>query len=149
MANITRRNPFLEPFEDMDRFFSDAFTFPALRGMGEREHGFMPAVDMYEDQDNVIVEAQLAGIEPRNVDVSIENDVLTIKGKSEKKNEVDDKDYYKKEIVRGSFYRNVPLPTSVNGDNAKAEYQEGVLKITVPKVEEKKSHRIEIEDKSK
>lgn len=147
MANITRRNPFLEPFEDMDRFFSDAF--PALRGFGEREHSFMPAVDMYEDKDNVIVEAQLAGMDPKNVDVSIENDVLTIKGKSEKKNEVDDKDYYKKEIVRGSFYRNVPMPTSVDGDNAKAEYEEGVLKISVPKVEEKRSHKIEIEDKSK
>lgn len=104
---------------------------------------------MYEDKDNVIVEAQLAGMDPKNVDVSIENDVLTIKGKSEKKNEVDDKDYYKKEIVRGSFYRNVPMPTSVDGDNAKAEYEEGVLKISVPKVEEKRSHKIEIEDKSK
>ncbi len=147
MANITRRNPFLEPFEDIDRFFSD--TFPALKNLRERGHSFMPAVDMYEDKDNVIVEAQLAGINPKNVDASIENDVLTIKGKAEKKNEIDDKDYYKKEIVRGGFYRNIPMPTSVDGDHAKAEYEEGVLKIIVPKVEEKRSSKIDIEDKSK
>ena len=109
----------------------------------------MPAVDMYEEDNNVVVEAQLAGVDPKDVDLSIDNDVLTLRGRSEKKNEVDEKDYYKKEIVQGNFYRNIPLPASVKGEEAKAVAEEGVLKVTIPKAEEKRSNKIEIEDRSK
>lgn len=150
MTNLTRWNPFMEPFEDMDRMFSE--FLPALRrgrDRDSRELTFMPAVDMYEEGDNVIVEAQLAGVDPKDVEVSIENDVLTLKGKSEKKNEVDEKDYYRKEIVKGSFYRNIPLPATVRGEEAKAEAEDGVLKVRIPKTEEKRAKKIEIEDKSK
>lgn len=134
----------------MDRAFSD--FLPALRGNRGREGGelsFMPAVDMYEEDNNVVVEAQLAGVEPKDVDLSIDNDVLTLKGKSEKTNEVDEKNYYRKEIVKGSFYRNVPLPASVKGEEAKAVAEDGVLKVIIPKTEEKRSSKIEIEDRSK
>lgn len=118
-----------EPFEDMDKMF-DNFS-PSIGGVAHS--GFTPAIDMYEDKNNVIVETQLAGIDPDKVDISIENDVLTVQGKSEKKTEVDEKEYYKKEIRRGSFYRSVQLPAHVLNDKAKAEANEGVLKITVPK----------------
>ena len=121
--------------------------WPATRG----REGMMPAIDMYEDKDNVIVEAQLAGIDPEQVDISIENDILTIKGESEKKSEVEEKNYYRKEIRRGSFYRSVPLPTHVLGEQASAVAEDGVLRISVPKqalgdqpkkikIETKKSH---------
>ena len=134
----------MEPFEDVERAFSD--FLPTLRG----EKGtYMPAIDMYEDNNNVIVEAQLAGMDPENVELTIENDILTIKGESEKENEVEDKNYYRKEIKRGSFYRNIPMPAAVEGDNAKAEAREGVLKITVPKAKEAKSTPIKIEKKDK
>ncbi|HMB65745.1 MAG TPA: Hsp20/alpha crystallin family protein [Patescibacteria group bacterium] len=141
---LARWNPFLEPFEDMERTFSE--LMPALRG--DRE-SYMPAIDMYEDKDNVIVEAQLAGMDPENVDLAIENDVLTIKGESEKKNEVEDKNYYRKEIKRGSFYRNIPMPTPVEDDKAKAVVEEGVLKVTIPKASQAKSTSIKIEKKGK
>ena len=148
MKNMTNKlarwNPFLEPFEDMERTFSE--LMPALRG--DRE-SYMPAIDMYEDKDNVIVEAQLAGMDPENVDLAIENDVLTIKGESEKKNEVEDKNYYRKEIKRGSFYRNIPMPTPVEDDKAKAVVEEGVLKVTIPKASQAKSTSIKIEKKGK
>jgi len=134
----------LEPFEDMERTFNE--FLPTLRG--ERD-SYIPAIDMYEDKDNVIVEAQLAGMDPENIDLSIENDVLAIKGESEKKNEVEDKNYYRKEIKRGSFYRNIPLPTSVEGSRANAVAEEGVLKITIPKTKESKSTPIKIEKKNK
>jgi len=104
----------------------------------------MPAVDVYEDGDNVIVETQLAGIDPEKVDISIENDVLCIKGESEKKSEVEDKSYYRKEIRSGSFYRSIPLPMHVQGDKAAAEAKDGVLKISVPKAEEVKPRKINI-----
>jgi HSP20 family protein len=139
---IIKWSPFFEPFEDMDKAFTD--LLPALRG---GQTGFMPAVDMYEDKNNVIVETQLAGIDPDKVDIAIENDVLSIKGESEKKSEVEDKNYYRKEIRRGGFYRSVPLPAHVLGDKASAVAENGVLKITIPKAPETKPKTIKIRTK--
>jgi len=119
---------------------------PAVRG---NQFGFTPAVDMYEDKDNIVIETQLGGIDPEKVDISIENNVLTIKGESEKKSEVDDKNYYRKEIRRGSFYRSIPLPTKVDGEAASALNEDGVLKITVPKASEVKPKTIKIQTKKK
>ncbi len=119
---------------------------PAVRG---NQFGFTPAVDMYEDKDNIVIEAQLGGIDPEKVDISIENNVLSIKGESEKKSEVDEKNYYRKEIRRGSFYRSIPLPTKVDGDQATAVNEDGVLKITVPKAAEVKPKTIKIQNKKK
>lgn len=138
MSPLIKWTPFLEPFEEMDKMFSE------LAPMARREAGFMPAIDMYEDKDNVIVETQLAGIDPEKVDISIENDILTIKGESEKKSEVEDKNYYRKEIRRGSFYRSIPLPAHVLGDKASAIAEKGVLKISVPKAPAVKAKTIKI-----
>lgn len=144
MSAIIKWTPFFEPYEDMDKMFSD--FMPAVRG---NQSGFTPAIDMYEDKDNVIVEAQLSGIDPDKVSIAIENDVLSIKGESEKKSEIDEKNYYRKEIRRGSFYRSVPLPAHVQGDNAKAVAEDGVLKISIPKAPETKPKTIKIENKKK
>jgi HSP20 family protein len=141
---LIKWTPFLEPFEEMDKMLAD---FAPI--MPHRQGGYVPAIDMYEDNDNVIVETQLAGIDPDKVNISIENDVLTIRGESEKKSEVEEKNYYKKEIRRGSFYRSIQLPTHVSGDKAKAIAEDGVLKITVPKSEEAKPKTIKIETKKK
>lgn len=105
---------------------------------------FAPALDIYEDQDKVVVEAPLAGIDPQKVDIAIENDVLTIKGESEKKSEVEEKNYYRKEIRSGSFYRAVQLPAQVLGDQAEASYNQGILKINIPRLPKSKPKKIEI-----
>ncbi|MEK7097951.1 MAG: Hsp20/alpha crystallin family protein [Patescibacteria group bacterium] len=139
MSPLIKWTPFLEPFEDMEKMFGE--MMPSTR------HGFMPAIDMYEDENNVIVETELAGIDPEKVDISIENDVLTIKCESEKKSEVEDKNYYRKEIRRGSFYRNIPLPIHVLGDKASAVAEGGVLKISVPKAQKAKPNKIKIQTK--
>lgn len=147
MPGLIKWTPFLPEFsgfEEMDKVFSD--FMPAVRGS---QAGFLPAVDMYEDKENVIVEAQLAGIDPEKVDVAIENDVLTIKGESEKKSEVEEKNYYRKEIRRGGFYRSIPLPVHAIGDNAQAEAIDGVLKITIPKAPEAKPKTIKIKTTKK
>lgn len=142
--SIIKWAPFLSEFDDMDKMMES--MLPAVRG---NQFGFTPAVDMYEDEDNIVVETQLGGIDPEKVDISIENNVLTIKGESEKKSEIDDKNYYRKEIRRGAFYRSIPLPTKVNGDAASAVNEDGVLKITVPKVSEIKPKTIKIQTKKK
>lgn len=139
MTPLIKWTPFLEPFEDMDKMFND--FLPATRG---HQHNFVPAIDMYEDKDSVIVETQLAGIDPEKVSISIENDILVIKGEGEKKTEVDEKNYYRKEIRRGSFYRSLQLPARVIGDKAAASAEDGVLKIVIPKAEEAKPKTIKI-----
>jgi len=140
---LIKWSPFFEGMDDVDRSFSD------LMPMATKQNNFTPAVDMYEDKDNVIVETQLAGIDPEKVNISIENDVLCIQGEGEKTSEVDDKNYYRKEIRRGSFYRNIPLPTQVEGDKAEAITEEGVLKISIPKAPESKPKAIKIKNKKK
>lgn len=142
MSALIRWTPFLEPFEEMDKMFSEFMP-------GSRGPGFMPAVDVYEDKDNIIVETQLAGIDPEKIDISIENDVLSIKGEGEKKSEVDDKNYYRKEIRRGSFYRSIPLPARVLGNQASAVAEAGVLKISIPKAPEGKPKKIKIKTEKK
>ena len=129
----------LDPFNEMDRWFDN---WPAT-GMAN----FAPAVDVWEDADNVYVETPLPGVNPEQVNIAIENDVLTIEGSSEKKTEVDEKNYYRKEVRSGSFHRAVALPSGVKGDEAKAEYEKGVLKITMPKEERAKPKKVKVEVK--
>jgi len=129
-------------FDEMDKELSG--MLPAVR---DNQFGFTPAVDVYEDKDNIIVETQLAGINSDDVKISIENNILLIKGESEKKSEVDEKNYYRKEIKRGSFFRSISLPAKVLGDDAKAVTDGGVLKITIPKAAETKVKTIKIENK--
>lgn len=141
--SLIKWTPFLadSPFEGMDKMMSDLSSETAS------QMGFSPAVDIYEDKNNMIIETQLAGIDPAKVDISIEDDVLVIEGSQEKKSEVDDKNYYRREVRYGSFHRAVALPTSVKGEEAKAEYENGVLKITVPKEERAKPKKVKIDVK--
>jgi len=124
------------PFEDWDKWFEEMTP--------TRVSGFMPQVDVYQDKDNIVVETSLAGVDPENVDISVENDILTISGKSEKKTEIDEKNYYRKEIRSGSFYRSIALPAHVLADKATASFDKGVLKIVLPKAAEVKPKTIKI-----
>jgi len=142
--SLIKWNPWPEQFEGpLDKFVWG--DFPAVAN----NFSFTPSIDIYQDNDNVVVEAPLAGIKPENVKLSIENDVLTIEGKAEQKSEIDEKEYYRKEIRSGSFYRSVALPVAVDGAQAKAEYENGILKVIIPKEERVKSKNIEIEVKKK
>jgi len=136
---LIKWTPMWDPFEDMGNLM------PSLRQVS----GFVPSLDIYQDKENVIVEAPLAGVNPEDVKISIENDVLTIQGESEKKSEVDEKNYFRKEVRYGSFHRSVALPTTVKGEEAKAEYDEGVLKIIIPKKEKVQPKTVKVEIKKK
>lgn len=133
---IIKWEPFLNPFEDMDKMFMD---YPA-----GKMQGFSPAMDVYQDKDKVYVETPLAGVDPKDVDITVENDVLTVKGEMKKESEVDEKNYYRKEIRSGSFYRSVALPAHVIADKAEADSKDGMLKITIPKAPEAKPKTIKI-----
>lgn len=122
---------------ELDRFFNDNFFLSS--------QNFLPAIDIYQEADNVIAEIALPGIDPKEVDIVIENDVLSISGERKSENEVKREDYYCKEVRSGHFSRSVVLPMSVKGDEAKAKYDKGLLRITMPKEESVKPKRISVE----
>lgn len=111
---------------------------------------FVPAqtgeMEMYEDDDNVVVKMKAAGFEPEQIDISIEGKVLSITGKIEMEKEEEDKKrkYYYKEMRNESFTRSITLPTSVKSEDIKAEMKNGILKVTLPKAEEVKPKKISI-----
>ena len=133
---LVKWNPMLN---EEDEFFN----FPMVRPNNA------PSLDIYQDQDNVYAKVALPGVDPENINISIENSILTLESSTEKKSEIDEKNYYRKEIRYGSFRRNVQLPTYVQGDKAIAEYEDGILKITVPKKQEEKTKKIEVKIKKK
>lgn len=128
----------MDMMDDMDRFL-DATWMPMVP-----QRIMNPAMDVYEDKDNVIVETPLVGIDPSKVNIEIEDNILKISGQSSHKSEVDDKNYYRKEVRYGSFFRAVSLPKAVVGEKAQANYKDGILKISVPKAEEAKPKKITV-----
>lgn len=123
------------PTNELGRFFGDEFL-----GSGD----FFPALDVYQDKDSVVAELSLPGIDPDKVDIVIENDVLTVSGSSEEKQEVKREDYYRKEVRTGNFSRSVVLPMAVKADATKAKYDKGLLTITMPKEESVKPKKISV-----
>lgn len=128
----------MDVMDDMDRFL-DASWMPMVP-----QRIMNPAMDVYEDKETVIVETPLVGIDPTKVSIEIEDNILKISGQSSHKSEVDDKNYYRKEVRYGSFYRAISLPKAVVGEKAEANYKDGILKITVPKADEAKPRRISV-----
>ncbi|MCS6874533.1 MAG: Hsp20/alpha crystallin family protein [Pyrinomonadaceae bacterium] len=128
--------------EEMNRLFASAFsrTFDDELMSG----AWTPNVDIYENKDQVVLEAELPGMKPEDVNISIENNVLTIQGerKFEKKEESDN--YHRIERRYGSFTRSFTLPPTVDTERINAEFDNGVLRLTMAKREEAKPRRIEI-----
>jgi len=133
----------LKPLSELDDFFSDSLrpVFPALQTD--------LAVDVYEENGNVIAKMSLPGVDESEIDISIEDDLLHISGAREEEQEVDKKDYYSKEIRRGSFSRTVRLPKAVEADKAEADYEDGVLQITIPAVPGAKDSAVKVPIKKK
>jgi HSP20 family protein len=125
--------PWWSPFEEMEKMFER--EFPRL---WPEEVGFTPVCDVYQTDKDVVVETSVPGVEPEKVDVSVEDDTLAIKGETKKKVEVKRKDYFRKEIRTGSFSRVVTLPVPIVSEKAKAEFENGILKVTIPKAAPKK-----------
>ena len=105
---------------------------------------WMPAVDVSETKDSLIVKAEIPGMESKDIDVSLCGDLLTIKGEKKQKTEEKKENYHRIETRYGAFSRTIRVPVSVNSEKIKASYDNGVLKITLPKKEEVKAKQIEI-----
>jgi HSP20 family protein len=104
----------------------------------------VPALDMYDVNGSVAVEFALPGVKPEEVDITVTGNTLTVKGEHKAKEEINEKDYYRREFSYGTFTRTVELPTYVDTEKVEARFEDGLLKIVVPKVPEAQPKRIEI-----
>lgn len=104
----------------------------------------MPSLDVYEENDSVVVKAELPGMKKEDVEVNLAGANLTIKGEKKEEKEVKEDDYYRRERSYGSFLRTVALPCEVKSDEIKASFKDGVLEIRMPKTEEAKKKSIAV-----
>jgi HSP20 family protein len=132
MVFIRRWEPFREFIE---RFFEEDFDFSISPRL---------ATDVYETDKDLVVEMQVPGFKKEDIKVSFQDDYLKVEGKAEEEKEEKEKNYWRKEIRRGSFVRVIPLPKKVDPRKAKANFKDGVLKISLPKIEEIKETGEEI-----
>lgn len=134
--------------DEMNRLFDDFFTsFPSI--FSERKRGLLegewaPNIDVAETDENVVVTAELPGVNQNEVEITVVNDVLTLKGEKKEEKEIKKENYHRVERSYGSFQRSISLPTGVQADKAKANYKDGVLTVTIPKIEEAKPKSIKI-----
>jgi len=146
MSNLSRWQPVHEMMtlrEAMDRLFDEAFTRP-ITSEASME---MPAVDLYQTDNEVVVKASLPGMNPDDINISVTADVLTLKGDYKQEDEIKDAQYHIREHRHGIFERSIMLPASVQPDKAKAEFDKGILSITLPKTETIKAKTVNIKVK--
>ena len=144
----------LSPFEEMDRMFERVFPrgwlkpyhweWPSLADMEGRFEGRVPRVDVVDQDDQIIVRAELPGVDKKDLDVSMTDNTVTIKGRTRTEAEEEKGEYYRCEISQGAFARTVALPGDVDGSKAKASFADGLLELTLPKVERSKRRKIEV-----
>jgi HSP20 family protein len=128
--------------EEIDRLFESPFG--ELARTSQLLSGWSPAIDMYEDENNFIVQAELPGMKKEDLGISLHDGALTISGERRSEEKHEDADTYRSERFFGRFHRTVTLPKAVDADKVKATYKDGVLIVTLPKTEEVKPKHIEV-----
>lgn len=129
--------------DEMNRLFNLGVS---RSGNGEDivRGAWSPSVDIFENQDKIVLEAELAGMKPEDVDISIENNIISLKGERKFEKNEESENYHRVERSYGSFVRSFTLPRTVVSDEAEASFNNGVLTVTLPKREETKARKIEI-----
>jgi HSP20 family protein len=146
MSNLIRWEPAREMMslrDAMDRLFDDAITRP----LSLRDGWSAPAIDMFQTDDEIVVKAALPGIKADEVQINITGEVLTLKGEVKQSQEMEEKAWHIREQRFGSFERSIALPTDVVADKAQADFENGILTITLPKAGEVKPKSITVKAK--
>lgn len=151
MANLVRLEPAREMLslrEAMDRLFEESFLRPGSFGVSDSASAVLP-LDMYETENDVVVKAAIPGVKPEDIEVTVTGDLLSIKGefRSETEEKDEKRNYHRQERRYGNFCRQVALPTGVNADACAADFENGVLTLKLPKVEEAKVKKVQIQSK--
>ena len=148
MSSIIRWDPVreLDGMRDvMDRMFDESFPRPIARALWDVPS--VPSMDLYQTDDAVVVKMGLPGVKPEDIQVSVANGVLSIRGEVREEKEEKEKTYHLRERRYGSFSRSIALPSNVNSDKADAQFENGVLTLTLPKAEEAKAKTITVKPK--
>jgi HSP20 family protein len=144
--------PFRE-LDEMERRFDDMLSWPLLPAVWRRiptmEMGWAPAIDVFEKEDKFVVKAELPGMKEEDIDISVVGDTLTIKGERKAESEVEEEDYYYCERSYGSFSRSIAIPSNVDAKKIEANYNDGVLEVSLPKTPEVKPKKISVSAKKK
>ncbi len=144
--NIVRWNPMREMTTMHDRFnrmFSD--MFPSTWFDEEmRFNNWHPAVDIYDQDDKVVIKAELPGVDKKDINVDLKDRVLTLRGERYHESEVKEEKFYRKERAYGKFERSFTLPAGLDPEKISADFKDGVLKIEIPKPEEEKPKKIAV-----
>lgn len=146
MSSIIRWGPAREMMslrEAMDHLLNDAVTRP----LGPKDEWTVPAIDMYQTDDNVVIQAAIPGIKADEVQINVTGDLLTIRGEVRHQEDKVEKAWYIHEQRWGAFERSVALPTAVVSDKAAAEFENGILTVTLPKAEDVKPKLITVKAK--
>jgi HSP20 family protein len=140
-----------EPFRDLmttqrefDRLFKEAFS-PMFNEGELSTRTWAPPVDIYENENDIVLKAELPGVDPKDVEVRVEDSTLYLKGERKFEKETKEENYHRVERSYGSFARSFSLPNSINSEKVKAEYKDGLLTLTLPKREEAKPKTIKID----
>jgi HSP20 family protein len=135
---------------DMDRMMEDFFGrrtrhwWPERWFRGDELERRVPLVDVFEDKDEIVVKAEIPGMDKDNIEVNLTDHTLTIKGEKKKEEEIKEENYYRAERSYGSFIRTVELPAEVHTDKVKANFKNGVLEVRMPKTEAAKAKEIKV-----
>ncbi|HLF17757.1 MAG TPA: Hsp20/alpha crystallin family protein [Candidatus Omnitrophota bacterium] len=138
-----------QDIEDIQREMNRLFDFSLHRPLKAGNGGklWAPAVDVVDEKDVIKVKADLPGLKKEEIEVTVDNDTLCIKGEKKQEKEIKEKDYIRSERYYGSFNRSFTLPASVDPQKVNASYKDGVLEITLPKKEEAKKKEVKVEIK--
>ncbi|MBI5949267.1 MAG: Hsp20/alpha crystallin family protein [Chloroflexi bacterium] len=143
---LTRWDPFSELASmrtAMDRLFDQGFGRLPFRSSEELGPSTL-LIDVFDTNDELVVKAVIPGVDPKDVDISVEDDILTIKGETEEQEEVKEGNYLRRELRYGSFQRALRLPPTVDAAKASAAFEHGVLRLAFPKKEEARARSIKI-----
>lgn len=146
-GNLVRWEPMREMLslrEAMDKLFEDSFVGPRWASLWSGDGAATLAMDVYETGDALVVSAPVPGIKPEDVEITITGNALTIKGETKAEEREEQGDYIRQEVRYGSFQRTVELPVEVQSDKAEAVFENGMLKLTLPKAEQVKPKSIKI-----
>ena len=133
-----------EPARHFERIFNTPFLPAIWRHLPAGEKMLAPAIEVFEKEDEFVVKAELPGMKVEDVEVSVVDETLTIKGEKKTENEVKEEDYHHSERSYGRFYRSIGLPSKVDTKKIEANYEDGVLEISLPKAVEVKTRKITV-----
>jgi HSP20 family protein len=143
----TKPSQILSPFEEMEREFDSMLQRRGLFPFHFRSafEGKSPSVDMVDQKDSILIKAELPGVDKKDLDVSVTENTVTIKGKTSSEKKEEKGNYYRREISSGSYERVLTIPANVDSSKAKAKFRDGLLELTIPKTGKSKGTKVNVE----